>query len=305
MIRRIDQRAAGFHRVGDDGREIHGSLLQIDLAAGDARDVHQVIDQPHHVTDLAIHDLVGGHRGLARSGEAQQTQRVADGREGIAQLVRQRGEEPVLALVGLLALLEMRPRLVLPGTGAQRAAHGTHQRRDANRPLEQRDVAERLPRSSCHLRIGAGTRKKQDRKVGPRGLSGEQRREPTVVPRERLLGNDDGGRAPLDLEREVLQVAATDAESRFRGQRRRHERRILPDRRQDEQPALESRFRRRAHVLFAFSGTPVRTPRKPRSGSPMVMRPFFMLKSRMLRSCSPPRILTTEIACLTSPSDSK
>ena len=138
-------------------------------------------------------------------------ERVADRRQRVAQLVRERGEELVLALVGLLALLEMRPCLVLPLAGAQRAAHGAHQRGDANRPLEQRDVAERPRVLSRDLRIGPGTRKQQDREVRPRGLSGEQRREPTVAPRERLLGNHDGGRAPLELERELLQVAATDA----------------------------------------------------------------------------------------------
>ena len=48
-------------------------------------------------------------------------QRVADRRERIAQLVRERREELVLAAIGLLALLQVRAHLVLALARAQRA----------------------------------------------------------------------------------------------------------------------------------------------------------------------------------------
>ena len=54
----LDQRAAQLDRVVDHAVEQHRAPVQVDLAARDARDLHQVVDQAHHVVDLAAHELV-------------------------------------------------------------------------------------------------------------------------------------------------------------------------------------------------------------------------------------------------------
>ena len=71
-------------------------------AARDARHVEQVVDQPRQVLDLARGDVA--RRGLARlvgAGELRRTAPRCDRGERVAQLVRERGEELVLAPVGL------------------------------------------------------------------------------------------------------------------------------------------------------------------------------------------------------------
>ena len=56
--------------------------------------------------DLALHDLArGGRHLLIVAGGAQDVEARADRRERVAQLVRERGEEFVLAAIGLLQRL--------------------------------------------------------------------------------------------------------------------------------------------------------------------------------------------------------
>src|SRR5262249_22054595 len=121
---------------------------------------------------------------------------------------------------------------------------------------------------------------------------------------ERLLGHEERRGAALGFAHQMFEIDTRDARHRA-AERRRDQSRVLAHGCQDQEPMLEVIGWPRAHVFVLISGTPVRTPRYSRSGSPITMRPPFMLKSRMPRSCSPPRILTTEIACRTSPSASK
>ena len=75
---------------------------QQQLAARDARHVEQVVDQARHVGDLALdHVAAPGPVGLGRAFAPEDRDRGADRRERVAQLVRQRGDELVLAAVGL------------------------------------------------------------------------------------------------------------------------------------------------------------------------------------------------------------
>ena len=72
----------------------------------DARDVEQVVDQAHQVPHLPLHRLHGALDPLRprlrpRPDGAQKVQRADDGRERVAQLVRQQREELVLAPIGL------------------------------------------------------------------------------------------------------------------------------------------------------------------------------------------------------------
>ena len=89
-------------------------------------------------------------------------ERVAQRRERVAQLVREDGEELVLAPVGFaqrggdpVALAKIVANLVLAAPRAQRGAHRADQRRHAHRALEQRDVAEGLEGVQHELRVGA------------------------------------------------------------------------------------------------------------------------------------------------------
>ena len=137
-------------------------LSELDLAAGNAGDFEEVIDQSHQVVDLSLHDSVEIRGGLRRTGEAQDVQGVANRREGIAQLVGERGKELVLSPVRLfertcrsVALDEMSPRPVLPVSGAQRAADRARQSRYADGALEQRDIAEGVYRFRDARGIGS------------------------------------------------------------------------------------------------------------------------------------------------------
>ena len=89
----------------------HGeaTLAQLDLAAADARDVEQLVDDPHHVAGLTLDD---GQ--LALGGAAIPLHHLEGShhrRERIAQLVPEHGEELVLAPVGVLQVAQQ-PRVV-------------------------------------------------------------------------------------------------------------------------------------------------------------------------------------------------
>ena len=76
---------------------------QIDVAARDARDVQQVVDQPREVLHLPLdHVARPGELRIGQRAPAHDLDRVADRRERIAQLVREHGEELVLVPVGFL-----------------------------------------------------------------------------------------------------------------------------------------------------------------------------------------------------------
>jgi hypothetical protein len=97
----LDQRTHLLDRVGDHVLEVELAKLEFDLAAGDARDVQQIVDQRRHVAGLARDDLAGAlhHRGIDI--EVREHGRGRDDRrQRIAQFMRQHGQELVLALVG-------------------------------------------------------------------------------------------------------------------------------------------------------------------------------------------------------------
>ena len=50
-----------FHGVADELRDQRRLRLELDLARRDARDVEQIVDEAHHLGDLALH-----HRADAR-----------------------------------------------------------------------------------------------------------------------------------------------------------------------------------------------------------------------------------------------
>jgi hypothetical protein len=159
------------------------------------------------VVDLPVHHFPDLRRRLGGARQAQQVHRVADRRERVAQLVRERGEELVLAAVGLLALLQVGARLVLAPARAQRAAHRAGERGHAHRALEQRHVAERGERARDRRRVGAGTREQQHRQVGPGRLPCDHLREARVAVEQRFLG-DQQRAAPRAHSRASLSTSA-------------------------------------------------------------------------------------------------
>ena len=72
------------------------------LPLRDARDVEQVVDQARHVRRLPLDDLAARRaRRRSRRAVARISTRVADRGQRVAQLVREHGQELVLAAVGL------------------------------------------------------------------------------------------------------------------------------------------------------------------------------------------------------------
>ncbi|MDA8521487.1 hypothetical protein M5C95_12040 [Acidovorax sp. NCPPB 4044] len=98
----VDAGPGEFDGLGGDVPQVERLARQLDVVAADARDVQQLVHQPHHVPDLAAEHL--GRACLRRLSHRveQQLGRAADGCQRIAQLVGQRGEEFVLAADHLL-----------------------------------------------------------------------------------------------------------------------------------------------------------------------------------------------------------
>ena len=106
MAPALERCAARFEGVADLGAHVERLAPELDRAARDARDVEEVVHEPRHLRHLAIHRLEErpAALGLEVAG-LQHVQRGAHRRERVAQLVRERREELVLALVGPLDLL--------------------------------------------------------------------------------------------------------------------------------------------------------------------------------------------------------
>ena len=107
--------------------ELEPLALQLDLAAGDARDVEQVVDEPRQVPDLAVDDRLRPARLLAAGrGALEDVEAVADGRERVAQLVGEHrpgtrpcaGPPPLPPAPGRVA-----PRLLAPPSPLSRRVH--------------------------------------------------------------------------------------------------------------------------------------------------------------------------------------
>ena len=81
------------------GAQAHRLALQLDQSAVDARQVQQVVDEAGHLAHLPVDHLLGADLRRRLGREPQHGHRVLDRGERIAQLVRERGEELVLAPV--------------------------------------------------------------------------------------------------------------------------------------------------------------------------------------------------------------
>ena len=98
----VDQRPRGLDRRRHQRCQVHRFLAQLQPAAGDARHVQQVVQQQRHALYLA-RDHIPAPLQLPFIGRRrlQQLGRIANRRQRIAQLVRQRRQELILAPVRL------------------------------------------------------------------------------------------------------------------------------------------------------------------------------------------------------------
>jgi hypothetical protein len=95
----LDERARRFDGVGDDGRELDRSALEVQTAAHRARHVEQIVDEAHEVIHLPLDDrsLLFEHAGAA---PVHELERSDDRRERIAQLVAAgRAKDQFLAML--------------------------------------------------------------------------------------------------------------------------------------------------------------------------------------------------------------
>jgi hypothetical protein len=99
---RLDRVPARLDRRLQDVGEQDPLAPELHAVARDARDVHQVVDEPLHEAHLPVDDVPCELelRSL-RPPQAQDLDGVPDGSEGIPQLVGEGGQELVLAPVGL------------------------------------------------------------------------------------------------------------------------------------------------------------------------------------------------------------
>nr|GEU28581.1 hypothetical protein [Tanacetum cinerariifolium] len=145
-----------FDGVRHDGGHRQRRARDGDQAARHARHVQQVVDQARHVVHLAHHDAGRAVHRLGRGvAAAQQLGAGADGRERVAQLVRQHGQEFILALVGQ-PQLRLRPQVLL-FLFLQRRGHGVERARQfADLLLAVMDAAARAQHAGRDAVGGGG-----------------------------------------------------------------------------------------------------------------------------------------------------
>lgn len=106
----LDERAAGVHRLAHHFAQVQSLAAQLDLAAGDAAHVEQVLDQARQMSDLPPDDVgAPGDLGRAARDALEHAGRVRDRGDGVAQFVRQHRDELVDAAALGLELLHPPP----------------------------------------------------------------------------------------------------------------------------------------------------------------------------------------------------
>src|SRR4029434_9728795 len=114
-------------------------FLELELSTSDARYVEQVIEQQRHTLHLACDDFATPFAlAVLRRVRIEDAHGIADRSEWIAQLMRQRGQELILAAVGLeqralgvreAADIEMYARPSLDATGLVADGHALREDR--------------------------------------------------------------------------------------------------------------------------------------------------------------------------------
>ena len=149
MAFRVEQRANGLDGRVEQRRQLDAFGSQCDRPALHARQVEQLVEQQIHGLALPCDHAGGPAQPVGRQvGASQQLGRHPDRGERIAQFVRERGEEFVLALIGQVQCFGRERGLgdvdVHPDPFAQRAAGLDHGHR-ADRELAPGSVAPLYP----------------------------------------------------------------------------------------------------------------------------------------------------------------
>ena len=97
LPRRIYLRSCRFDGSADGVLQLDAFLTKDDLATGDSRHLEQVVDETNHLPELAFHHELGSISNVLILGEPQDLQTGPHRRQRIAQLVREGGQELVLA----------------------------------------------------------------------------------------------------------------------------------------------------------------------------------------------------------------
>ncbi len=148
----VDERARALNSPLDDGAQNERLLAKLDLAARDARDVEEVVDQPGHVLDLPLDDLA-----RARDAnrlvlvDAHDLQGRGHRRERVSELVAEHCEEFVFAAIDLGELVDLAPQ----GTLEDRSLRALRLE-GGGLLLERRDYAVALVRLGDAVALGRG-----------------------------------------------------------------------------------------------------------------------------------------------------
>ena len=177
------------HGLADAHLEVHRAARQHDVAAGNAREVEQVADQPPEVGDLVADRAARAVRDRVVTADAiEHAHRADDDRERVAQLVAQHRQELVLRPVGALRLgarglgpRQQRLPLVLDAQALvdERGGRQHHQR---HRPHEDLQQQERFVLGRAHEGAGAAE-----------GLPDRDARQHADQRRRLALAEPDGG----------------------------------------------------------------------------------------------------------------
>ncbi len=98
----LGQRPRCFQRLLQHRGQLDRLRAQFEPVVRDAVQVEQVVDQSHQLRQLALHRVARTlHQGAIVAGAFHHRERVAQRRQRVAQLVRQRGQELVLAPIRL------------------------------------------------------------------------------------------------------------------------------------------------------------------------------------------------------------
>src|SRR6516164_8883917 len=106
MFACFDEGKAGLDGLLDDLTEIRSFFAQFDFASCDAADIHEIVDEPHHLLQLPLDHGAGDvNASYVIAGQFHELQTVADWCKWIAKLVSERGKKLVFSAVSLLKRL--------------------------------------------------------------------------------------------------------------------------------------------------------------------------------------------------------
>jgi hypothetical protein len=93
------ERGNGFDRGRHQTREVQRFTTQLDFVGRDTRHIEEVVDESYELPDLTVDHIAGACRSRRRGIDLQGLQREPDRCEWVPELVRERREKFVLAVI--------------------------------------------------------------------------------------------------------------------------------------------------------------------------------------------------------------